>query len=121
MTIIIRWIKTMCGLFGTRISSNRGLAVCLFLLAAPLTAGELADGEMETSLVPGPLKYSVLLPDGYDAATEPFPLVLNLHGGGGTRDSLGRMRKFFEDPWKAATLPKMVVVTPGAERSFYMD
>lgn len=93
----------------------------LLLLAAPLLAGELIDGEMETKLVPGPLKYSVLLPDGYGSATSPFPLLLNLHGGGGTRDSLGRMRKSFEDLWKSGGLPKMVVVTPSAERSFYMD
>ena len=98
---------------------RRRLPLCL--LASPLLAGELVDGEMETRLVPGPLKYSVLLPDGYSSTTAPLPLLLNLHGGGGTRDSLGRMRKSFEDLWKSGALPKMIVVTPSAERSFYMD
>ena len=93
----------------------------LLLLAAPLLAGDLVDGEMETRLVPGPLKYSVLLPEGYASESGPFPLMLNLHGGGGTRDSLGRMRKSFEDLWANGVLPKMVIVTPSAERSFYMD
>jgi S-formylglutathione hydrolase len=91
------------------------------LLAAPLFAGDLIDGEMETKLVPGPLKYSVLVPDGYASGPSPYPLMLNLHGGGGTRDSLGRMRKSFEELWANGTLPKMVIVTPSAERSFYMD
>jgi len=95
--------------------------VPLLLTVATLNAGELVDGEMATTLVPGPLKYSVLLPEGYATSKEPFPLMLNLHGGGGTRDTLARMRKSFEEPWAAGTLPKMVVVTPSAERSFYMD
>jgi S-formylglutathione hydrolase len=62
-----------------------------------------------------------LLPDGNEAAKDPLPLLLFLHGGGGDRGFLTRMRSVFDEMWKAGTLPPIVVVTPSAARSFYMD
>jgi S-formylglutathione hydrolase len=79
------------------------------------------EASMETKLVPGPLEYSVMLPEGYDAAKEPFPLVINLHGGGGSRDNLKNMQPVIEEVWRTGKLSKAVVVTPSAKRSFYMD
>ena len=94
----------------------------LFVFSAPGIAwGELLDGKLETKLVPSPVEYAVLLPEGYRTAKAPLPLLLFLHGGGGDKSSLGRMRPVLEEMWKAGTLPPMVVVTPSAERSFYMD
>ena len=52
---------------------------------------------------------------------DPLPLLLFLHGGGGDKTFLVRMRSLFDEMWKAGTLPPMVVVTPSASRSFYMD
>ena len=84
-------------------------------------ASQLVESRFDTKLVPGPVEYNVLLPDGYDSAKEPLPLLLFLHGGGGDRAFLTRLRPAIDDMWKAGTLPKMVVVTPSAARSFYMD
>jgi S-formylglutathione hydrolase len=84
-------------------------------------ASQLVESKLDTKLVTGPVEFSVLLPDGYDAAKEPLPLLFFLHGGGGDRSFLTRMRPAIDDMWKAGTLPKMVVVTPSAGRSFYMD
>jgi S-formylglutathione hydrolase len=84
-------------------------------------ASQLVESRFDTKLVPGPVDYNVLLPDGYDSTKGPLPLLLFLHGGGGDRNFLTRLRAAIDDMWKAGTLPKMVVVTPSAARSFYMD
>jgi len=84
-------------------------------------ASQLLDARLETKLVPSPVEYAVLLPDGYAAAKEPLPLLLFLHGGGGDKSFLARMRPALDEMWRAGTLPPMVIVTPSAARSFYMD
>ncbi len=105
-------------------SVKAGLTLSLLLvcgLAQSATASQLLDARLETRLVPSPVEYAALLPDGYDAAKEPLPLLLFLHGGGGDKSFLGRMRSTFDEMWKTGALPPMVVVTPSAARSFYMD
>jgi S-formylglutathione hydrolase len=90
-------------------------------LASMASASQLIEDRLETRLVPSPAEFNVLLPDGYDADKEPLPLLLFLHGGGGDRSFLTRMRPIIEDLWKSGSLPRLVVVTPSAGRSFYMD
>src|SRR5262245_58212798 len=90
-------------------------------LAGTAAASQLVDAKLESKLVPSPVEFAVLLPDGYEAAKEPLPLLLFLHGGGGDKSFLGRMQPLIDEMWKAGTLPPMVVVTPSAARSFYMD
>jgi S-formylglutathione hydrolase len=95
------------------------LLVCY--LAQSVSASQLVDAKIETKLAPSPVEYAVLFPDGYESAKDPLPLLLFLHGGGGDKSFLSRMRSVFDDMWKAGTLPPIVVVTPSAGRSFYMD
>ena len=45
------------------------------------------EAEYTSDLVPGPMAYAVLLPDGYQEEEERLPLLYFLHGGGG--DSTG--------------------------------
>lgn len=92
-----------------------------FLLCPSARATELINDKLETKLVSGPVEYSVLLPDGYDKAGKPYPLLLFLHGGGGDRTHLTRSRAIIEEVWNTGKLPKMVVATPSCKRSFYMD
>jgi S-formylglutathione hydrolase len=106
---------------------SRRLWISVLLVAAGILFGQsaqasqLLESRLDTKLVAGPVEFGVLLPDGYDAMKEPLPLLFFLHGGGGDRSFLTRMRPAIDDMWKAGTLPKMVVVTPSASRSFYMD
>ena len=99
------------------------LIIALLLLAVNgnAQASQLVESKIETKLVPGPVEYNVLLPDGYESTKGPLPLLLFLHGGGGDRNFLLRLRPEIDDLWKAGTLPPMVIVTPSASRSFYMD
>jgi len=92
-----------------------------FTLAAPGWAGTLVHGTLPTTLIPYPLAYTVLLPDGYDPAGPALPLLLALHGGDGDNGFLSKQQPILEKLWAAGTMPKMVVATPDAERSFYMD
>lgn len=104
------------------------IAACMLLVIVvaiaqlPSYPGEYVHREMTSSVVPSPVQYSVLLPKGYSEASEPLPLLLSLHGGGGTRNALKRLRPTFEEMWADGTLPPMVVVTPSvSKRGFYMD
>jgi S-formylglutathione hydrolase len=88
--------------------------------AVAAAQGRLVEGELESDLVPSPVPYAVLLPPGYDNLA-PHPLLLWLHGGGGSRDFLAGQQALFEDVWARGLAPPMVVVTPSAGRSLYMD
>lgn len=95
------------------------------------------DRAFETELVPGDCEYRVALPPRYRADREPaYPLLLLLHGGGGSRDFLTTVLPLIEDLWRATEseaarqeaaeaglyqLDPCIVVCPNADRSFYMD
>jgi len=94
------------------------------LLPATVRA-QSADFEeltISSDLVPGEVKVGVLLPPGYRERKEPLALLLFLHGGGGDSSQLkGQYRASFDAAWKGGALPPLVVATPSARRSFYMD
>ena len=92
------------------------------LAGAPAPASELLDRKLASDLVPGPVEFYVLLPPGYNAGGERYPLVLNLHGGRGSRAALERQRPLFDELWSAGRIAPMVIVTPSVTpRCFYMD
>jgi len=101
---------------------------CLLFVIATLTAAPqasastLVEGKIESELVPSPVEYYALLPPGYDETSEPLPLVLNLHGGGGSRDVLKRQQPLLDELWEAGSIVPMVVVMPSVRaRCFYVD
>jgi S-formylglutathione hydrolase len=94
----------------------------LLLLPAVALASDLVQAEFTSPLVPKPVPYAVLLPDGYKDAKEPLPLLLYLHGGGGDRTALTRIKGIFEEMWAAKQIPPMIIATPSVtQRCFYMD
>ncbi len=98
------------------------LLIVVACAAGPVArASQLVEAKIEAKLVPSPVEYNLLLPDGYEAEKGPLPLLLFLHGGGGDRSFLTRMRPTIDEMWKSGALPRMLVVTPSAGRSFYMD
>lgn len=99
-----------------------GLAAGMLFLCCVLPASEYIETSVESDIVPSPVQFAVLLPDGYDKTAEPYPLLLNLHGGGGSRDYLKQVRPIYDEMWREGALSKMVVVTPSVTpRCFYMD
>src|SRR5262249_21221269 len=97
------------------------LPLIVLTLAAARGESRIVTGQFETKLIPAPLKFTVLLPDGYDSLQEPVPLLYFLHGGGGDNNFLRNFKSLFDELWSTNKLPKMVAVTPDCDRSFYMD
>lgn len=99
--------------------------------AQPVGATSL-DRSFTTELVPGDCEYRVALPPGYrpDRDTA-YPLLLLLHGGGGSRDFLTTVLPLIGDLWRSPAeeavetgqgyLEPCVAVCANAGRSFYMD
>ena len=69
----------------------------LFLLTGTGTASELVSGQIETELVRSPVEYYALLPPGYSTDAGPYPLVINLHGGGGDRERLKDQQSIWDE------------------------
>lgn len=102
-------------------------AAWLVLLAAPLAAeaqlaGKIVEVKLDTKLVPGPVEIAIYTPPGYDPnRAEPYPLLVQLHGGGGSSDQLASLAPTLEDAVRRGLIPQVVSVMPSAGRSFYMD
>ena len=79
----------------------------------------LEKGAIETSLVSGPVEYSMLRP-GTGPSSE-LPIVLWLHGGGGSSRFLETCQAQFVTCWSESSLPDLAAVTPSAGWSFYLD
>jgi len=87
-----------------------------------MTESRLVEAQFTSDLIPKPMAYTALLPDGYEETEENFPMLYFLHGGGGDgRSMLSRTQPVFEQVWDYRRLPKLVVVAPSVTRSFYMD
>jgi pimeloyl-ACP methyl ester carboxylesterase len=85
-------------------------------------ASTISEHELLTELVPSPVSYRVLRPPQVmDPGPEGLPLLLMLHGGGDSAEFLATVRPLFDGLWADGTLPPMLVATPSAGRSFYLD
>lgn len=90
--------------------------------AAQTLAGKYSTTELESHHVPSPVAISVYTPPGYDPARfAPYPLLIQLHGGGGTNENMERMAVLLEQAIKTGRIEPVVSVMPSAGRSFYMD
>ena len=76
-------------------------------------------GIIETGLVTGPVDYTVLRPG--TGPSEDLPIVLWLHGGGGSSRFLETCKAQFVACWQESSLPDLAAVTPSAGWSFYLD
>ena len=98
-----------------------GIAALCVVTSSPATAFEHVLGELESSVVPSPVQYALIAPDGFRQSKD-LPLVLNLHGGGGSRDNLQGQAQIWQRLWDSGALPAAVVVMPSVTaRGFYMN
>jgi S-formylglutathione hydrolase len=79
----------------------------------------LEKGVIETQLVPGPVEYATVRA-GAGPSSE-LPIVLWLHGGGGSSRFLETCQAQFVSCWAEGSLPDLVAVTPSAGWSYYLD
>lgn len=81
----------------------------------------IVESSVKTDLVPSPAKFTVLTPEDYETSGKTYPLFFWLHGGAGDQGFLTNFSSIFLDQWAKGEAPEMVVVTPDARRSFYLD
>jgi S-formylglutathione hydrolase len=88
---------------------------------AGVNASEIVLLELDSKLVPGPVEYAVIAPDGYKSMQN-LPLILNLHGGGGSRDNLVQQQGLWDRLWDSSQIPPVIVVMPSVTpRGLYMN
>ncbi|MBD3745730.1 MAG: esterase [Sphingopyxis terrae] len=100
-----------------------GAATSLATPSAPApAAGTITYHSRASSHVPGEARVAIYLPPGYDAdRTEPYPLLLLLHGGNGSEKDLAFFNDVFDREIAGGRLPPLVIATPTGRRSLYMD
>ena len=100
-------------------------AVLATAFATPALAleGALTESTIQTTLVPSPVPVMIYLPKGYDPKRpQPYPLLVELHGGGGSdQDIEGPPAALIDQAIDRGLIPPLVAVMPSAQRSFYMD
>ncbi|MDP3738509.1 MAG: alpha/beta hydrolase-fold protein [Hyphomonadaceae bacterium] len=103
----------------------RAAAIAFALLLAPAAHaldGKLVHVKIDSKNVPGPVDIAVYTPPGYDAKrAQAYPLIIQLHGGGGSSANMTAMAETLEAGIKQGLVPASVSVMPSAGRSFYMD
>ena len=97
-------------------------ALCLFATPALALEGALIETTVPSANVPGPVPVIIYTPKGYDPARkEPYPLLIQLHGGGGSDQNMREMAVLLDRAIDMGLIPPVVSVMPSAQRSFYMD
>ena len=60
---------------------------------------EIIKGKLDSDIVPSPVEYALIAPDGFREMKD-LPLVLSLHGGGGNRDKLIEQAPLWARLWE---------------------
>ena len=103
------------------------VALLLVLLAhgQARAASEVRRGlTMPSRLLPAPLAFSVYLPDGYGTGARRYPVLYLLHGTDGDENDwldAGQLARTADSLIASGKIPPMVVVTPAAGNSWYVD
>jgi S-formylglutathione hydrolase len=105
----------------------------LTLSPAHAIYGTLIESTVPSNNVPGPVPITYYLPKNYDAKrAEPYPLLIQLHGGGGSNQAMGSLPVcgsgcpgglggMLDAAIEMGLVPPMVAVMPSAGLSFYMN
>jgi S-formylglutathione hydrolase len=111
-------------------------ATLLFMAHVTLTParamnGALTEATVLSTNVPGPVAITYYLPKNYDAKrAERYPLLIQLHGGGGSNKDMensgalsvgGGMGGLLDQAIENGLVAPVVSVMPSAGRSFYMN
>lgn len=96
-----------------------------FLFASPVCAQGRAECRTAPSKVLGhAVPYCVILPPTYDSQpSQRYPVVYSLHGLGGSSQTLIESGgiDLIEDLWQQKRIGEFLMVTPDADRSFYVN
>src|SRR5690606_35622008 len=96
------------------------LALVLTVLAQPARA-TLVEARFDSARVPGPMGYSLLVPDDYDTANAVYPLVVLLHDRGGGTGFLSRYAPVFRELWRQGAMKPCILAAPDGRQSLFLD
>ncbi len=106
------WVKLMLLLAGLMAMAGQAAAL----------DGKMYDVVITSPNIPTPVPATIYTPPGYDPKrADPYPLLIQLHGGGGSNKAMAHMGPLLEQAIKEGRVPPMVSIMPSAGRSFYMD
>jgi S-formylglutathione hydrolase FrmB len=113
----------------TRRLTLPALAAALLSTCAAFAPATFAAGRTDCRLVPSkilghPVSYCVLLPPGYDSdPARKFPVLYFLHGLGENSQTLldAGGWNLIENLWEQKQIGEFLIVTPSADRSFYVN
>lgn len=108
--------------------NRRDLAVAMAAMASvPASAhaegkaaGKVRSVTLQSANVPGDVPVSIYTPPAYGQG-RPLPLMLLLHGGNGSDQDLLRFIPAIDAAIADGRIPPVVIATPSARRSLYMD
>ena len=87
-----------------------------------LATGRLVTDRLRSAHVPGETPVSIYLPPECEAAAgRAYPLLLLLHGGGGSEADLARVASVVDAAIAGGRTVPLVIAMPSAGRSLYMD
>ncbi|MFV3130922.1 alpha/beta hydrolase [Niveispirillum sp. KHB5.9] len=87
---------------------------------AELSGGRVQAITLRSENVPGDVAVSIYTPPSYNQG-RPLPLLLFLHGGNGSDQDLQHFTPAIDAAVTAGQIPPLVIATPSARRSLYMD
>src|SRR5260370_28297908 len=113
-------------------------APLLFMAHVTLTPARAMEGTLTeltvpSTNVPGPVAITYYLPKNYDAKrAEPYPLLIQLHGGGSSNKDMGSLPPCgsgcpggnggpLREAIHKGVVPAMVAGMPPARRSFFLN
>lgn len=100
------------------------ILAALFLPASASAAERVECGSIKSSYVPTAVGYCALLPPSYDSQpAKKFPVLYFLHGLGENQSFLVTSGgwQLIEDLWEQKAIGEFVIITPEADRSFYIN
>ena len=87
---------------------------------AKVPASAVRRETLTSRFVPGDVPVTIYTPPAADRSS-PLPLLIFLHGGNGSNQDLRVFLPSIDQAISAGRVPPMVIATPSARRSLYMD
>jgi hypothetical protein len=83
----------------------------------------VVQGEFASDLIPEPMKYAVLLPEGYDENTdESYAILYDIYPAGNRGHMMIRKAQgILPELWRDGRMPKVLAVVPAIDISLYAD
>jgi S-formylglutathione hydrolase FrmB len=100
------------------------LLIALFCVPCAIAAGRTDCLSAPSKILGHPVSYCVFLPPSYDAdKAHNFPVLYFLHGLGESSQTLLNEGgwNLIENLWEQKQIGEFLIVTPSADRSFYID